>query len=388
MALSRPFKKYRLALPVSTPGDQRCDVLGFVPAGSISSCSTLHIFREASRLWGLLCPPVCLLGHFPALRHVQGSTPTGVFEGDVTNDTFQSGLPSPLFAASPLNLWGGRHVWSHCRLLGQSSMGGCFHLHCQAGGWDPIGCTVFMDGGRTLLDSEAPPWLAFGDWAISEVLWFTVFLNKMLDLRLCFACWPFLSMLSQVFWQEHLKEMPESVWVFFSLLGLLELCQLAYLQYWVLCLTHARVGPSQPQSASLCVFHSFMGWVVGIFNSNEVCFDLFHFLSGLHGWEVEQEIWSLLLFNFSAAFDTIDKELLLSVWHSFWHWQYSIKLALLISFRNKTVGSVNSHQLAESALVCSLRVSAGSSFAHESYCTVPLKLISHRVCHEIFADDI
>ena len=29
------------------------------------------------------------------------------------------------------------------------------------------GCTVFMDGSRTLLDSEAPPWLVFGDWAIS-----------------------------------------------------------------------------------------------------------------------------------------------------------------------------------------------------------------------------
>ena len=26
-----------------------------------------------------------------------------------------------------------------------------------------IGCTVFMDGGGTLLDSEAPPRLVFGD---------------------------------------------------------------------------------------------------------------------------------------------------------------------------------------------------------------------------------
>ena len=37
------------------------------------------------------------------------------------------------------------------------------------------GCTVFMDGSHTLLDSEAPPWLVFGDWAISvhyEVLRF------------------------------------------------------------------------------------------------------------------------------------------------------------------------------------------------------------------------
>ena len=35
----------------------------------------------------------------------------------------------------------------------------CFHLQCQPGGWDRTGCNVFMDGSRTLLDSEAPPWL-------------------------------------------------------------------------------------------------------------------------------------------------------------------------------------------------------------------------------------
>ena len=48
-------------------------------------------------------------------------------------------------------------------------------------------CTVFMDGNGTLLDSEAPPWLVFGDWAISvhyEVLRFSVFLNEKLDLWL------------------------------------------------------------------------------------------------------------------------------------------------------------------------------------------------------------
>ena len=86
-----------------------------------------------------------------------------------------------------------------------------FHFHCQDGSWDRIGCTVFMDGkgSRTLLDSEAPPWLVFGDWAISvnsyevwaisvnsyevwaisvnsyEVLRFAVFLNEKLD------PWPF-----------------------------------------------------------------------------------------------------------------------------------------------------------------------------------------------------
>ena len=48
MALSRPVNEYRQCL--SPPGDQWCDVLGFVPAGNVSSFSTLQIFRETSHL--------------------------------------------------------------------------------------------------------------------------------------------------------------------------------------------------------------------------------------------------------------------------------------------------------------------------------------------------
>ena len=53
----------------------------------------------------------------------------------------------------------------------------CFHLHCQAGGWDHTGCTVFVDSGCTLLNSDAPRQLVFDDWAVSvhslhsEILW-------------------------------------------------------------------------------------------------------------------------------------------------------------------------------------------------------------------------
>ena len=36
-------------------------------------------------------------------------------------------------------------------------MGDSFRLHCQAGGWDRIGYTVFMDGCHTMIDSEVPP---------------------------------------------------------------------------------------------------------------------------------------------------------------------------------------------------------------------------------------
>ena len=34
--------------------------------GCVSSSSTLQIFRDASHLWWLLCPPIYLLGHFPS----------------------------------------------------------------------------------------------------------------------------------------------------------------------------------------------------------------------------------------------------------------------------------------------------------------------------------
>ena len=66
---------------------------------SVSIFSTLQIFRgEASCLWGLLCQPVYLLGRFPSLRHVQGSTPTGGFEGGcLPSDAFHSEPPILFF---------------------------------------------------------------------------------------------------------------------------------------------------------------------------------------------------------------------------------------------------------------------------------------------------
>ena len=50
-----------------------------------------------------------------------------------------------------------------------------------------------MNGGRALLDSEAPPWLVFGDWANSVhwVLRFALLINEKLNFWICFACLPF-----------------------------------------------------------------------------------------------------------------------------------------------------------------------------------------------------
>ena len=65
-----------LFLHLSPCGSWWCGVLGFVPAGFVSSPSTLQIFQEAVHLLWFFCPPVYLLGQFPWLVHIQDSTVT------------------------------------------------------------------------------------------------------------------------------------------------------------------------------------------------------------------------------------------------------------------------------------------------------------------------
>ena len=74
---------------LSPPGDQWCDVLSFVPTGSVSSCSTLEIFWDTNHLWLLLYPLV-----FPA----PGQCTQKSFQRWMSNiDTCQSGLSFPCF---------------------------------------------------------------------------------------------------------------------------------------------------------------------------------------------------------------------------------------------------------------------------------------------------
>ena len=70
MALSRPFKEDRLALPLSTPlsppVDRWCEVLDFVPAGSVSSFSTFQSFRfqeqlDQQMLFSCLCGNITVM---------------------------------------------------------------------------------------------------------------------------------------------------------------------------------------------------------------------------------------------------------------------------------------------------------------------------------------
>ena len=82
-----------------------------------------------------------------------------------------------------------------------------------------------------------------------EILWFDVFLKEKLDLWLCFAYSSFSTVIFHGFWQECLVETLGSVWVPFPLLGLLELCQLAYLQYW----SSPLLDPSKTCPVPVCI---------------------------------------------------------------------------------------------------------------------------------------
>ena len=92
-----------------------------------STCSVISLHSSMSSAAHL---PVYLLSHFPSQQHVQCSTPASLpaqsfpftaacpaqhtrrsFQrGMLTTDTFQPGLPVPLFITSSLNLWGWWHV--------------------------------------------------------------------------------------------------------------------------------------------------------------------------------------------------------------------------------------------------------------------------------------
>ena len=93
----------------------------------------LHIFPKTNDSRWSLCLLVCVLGHFPSLGHVQGSTSTGVFvAGCQTLSVWNSHsifwcklIESVMVVAC---------VWSDCHFLRQSAEATCtcFHLHCQA----------------------------------------------------------------------------------------------------------------------------------------------------------------------------------------------------------------------------------------------------------------
>ena len=59
-------------LRLSPAGDRWCDVLGFVAAVNDSSSSTLQIFRDASCLRWLLCPPVLFAQSLPLTLACRG----------------------------------------------------------------------------------------------------------------------------------------------------------------------------------------------------------------------------------------------------------------------------------------------------------------------------
>ena len=112
--LSSTFS-FPLFLRLSASYDQWWDVLDFVPAGSVSSSSTLQIFQAACD-GCFACQSICLV--------MSGMSSASVFERWMSDFVFgicQTGLSILLFffffVARALNLWGmacvvcGWHVW-------------------------------------------------------------------------------------------------------------------------------------------------------------------------------------------------------------------------------------------------------------------------------------
>ena len=182
---------------------------------------------------------------FPFTLACSGRTTTGVFEGGCwpwTHSVLGFPFHVSLFVVSSLNLWGWWYMWSDCHLEAVSIEHGwllplplssrrlrLYRLHCLHEWW----LQLVWQWSPTLTGLR---WLSH-----QGTLWgLAVFLCEKLDLRLHFSCWPFYTVLSHIFWQECLVEMLESDWVLFPLLALdlLEFCQLAYLQCWVLFLPH------------------------------------------------------------------------------------------------------------------------------------------------------
>ena len=102
MALSRPLKEDRCALPLSTPLSYRRSmvwcVLGFVPAGSVSKSSVLQIFRDAKPPVMVALPASLSALSFPLTLACPGQYTHRSLRRWMSNiDTCQSGLPNPLF---------------------------------------------------------------------------------------------------------------------------------------------------------------------------------------------------------------------------------------------------------------------------------------------------
>ena len=159
---------------------KKLSVLGFVPAGIVSSSPTLQFYGDAIKPHKMASFPVSLSARsFPL---------TPIWKSERNIDPCQCGprIPRLHFCSQvmdstmkmPCAAW-----WmpSLQAIQGKTGVTYCFRHHCQAGGWDLTGATVCVDGGRPLLDGETPLWPVFCDWAIGVQYGspkFDVFLNE------------------------------------------------------------------------------------------------------------------------------------------------------------------------------------------------------------------
>ena len=83
----------RLVLPLSTPFSSRRSP--HCPQVVSQAPQHFRTSEKQATCEGCFFSPVYLLGHFPSLRHLQGSTATGVFEGGCRQLTHSNMISLP-----------------------------------------------------------------------------------------------------------------------------------------------------------------------------------------------------------------------------------------------------------------------------------------------------
>ena len=152
MVVLRPFREIveRFFFPrLSTPGDRWRHILGIVPAGMTQAPQHFRS-SETQTIWdGCFASVVSLHSdmsravhsrEFPRVDEEHWHIPSLGFPFHVWFVVVGVGLVVVL--ASSLNMWGWWYMYvawlSPLEGNPAEGMGDCFHLHCQAGGWDRI----------------------------------------------------------------------------------------------------------------------------------------------------------------------------------------------------------------------------------------------------------
>ena len=254
MALSHHFKEDCRVLPLSTPVSSKQLMVWCPWLWALRKCLKLLDTSDQPRR-KFLVPVALPASHFPSLRHVQSSTSSGVFKGGCHQFTLRSRLPIPLFTFCS-------KLIDRARMMACVFTKGCFTstesirtMRPRSPGWPPqlshsscalMACVVChllrksngehgwlllcplsswrlrpyrlccLYGWQSYLAWQWSPTLT-SHWCLSHrcIPWDFVVIGCFLEWEAWsltqFCLCPFLTVLSQVNWQECFVEMPKLV---------------------------------------------------------------------------------------------------------------------------------------------------------------------------------